>query len=279
MKTIVFLRVHLLLKWLNQKWKTTVLVFHKPSTKSFEKVVCYLKKRYNIISLHQYIDAVDDKTTSKLPNYSLVITIDDGHKSNYDLLPIIKKHNVPLTIFLTAGIVGTNRHFWFNKKDIVSSVDLKKLSNETRLKLMKGGGFTPQKEFSNPEALTKEQITEMKPYVDFQSHTVFHPILPTCTDEESRFEIFESKRILEEEFGLNINSIAYPNGDYTEREISYCKEAGYKMAFTTELGFNSSKTHPYKIKRIGTNDTENLNEFILRVSGAWFLIKRLLFLK
>ena len=223
LKINVLLRVQLLIKWLNQKRKITVLVFHKPASKSFGKVISYLKKRYNIISLHQYIDAIEKNTTSKLPSYSLVITIDDGHKSNHDLLAIIKQYNVPVTIFLTAGIVGTNRHFWFNKKDLVRSVDLKILPNETRLRLMKEGDFTPQKEFSNPEALTKEQITEMKPYVDFQSHTVFHPILPNCNDEESRFEIFESKRILEEEFGLRISAIAYPNGDYTEREITYCK--------------------------------------------------------
>jgi peptidoglycan/xylan/chitin deacetylase (PgdA/CDA1 family) len=256
--------------------KIKVIVFHKPSVKSFENVAKYLVNNYSIVSLQ---DVFNYKKISSATN-RMIITFDDGHKSNFELLPIIKKYKLPVTIFLTTGIIGTNRHFWFIKKNELNKTsNLKKISNNERLKTLETIGFSPTKEFDEPQALSKEQIIEMSPYVDFQSHTVFHPILPMCDEETSRQEIFESKRMLEEEYGFNIYALAYPNGDYSAREMRLCKEAGYKMALTTESGFNDQNTDPFRLKRIGTNDTEDMNEFILRVSGVWHVglkLKKLL---
>ena len=154
------------------------------------------------------------------------------------------------------------------------------LSNQKRLEDLSVVGFDQLQEYENSQALSREQIMEMTPYVDFQSHTMFHPILPMCDYKTARFEIKESKKILEEEYGFNIYALAYPNGDYSEREIEICKEAGYKMGLTTESGFNDYKTDSFMLKRIGTNDTEDINEFILRVSGVWHIglkLKRFLF--
>ncbi len=82
----------------------------------------------------------------------------------------------------------------------------------------------------------------MRKCVNFQSHTLFHPILPNCSDEEARIEIINSKKKLEIEYGLVINSIAYPNGDYSERDILLAKEAGYKCGITVDFGFNTINT-------------------------------------
>lgn len=250
------------------KRKLRIIVFHQPSTFSFSGIIDYLVEHFTIIPLSDIRNIEKIQSSNNL----LVVTFDDGHKSNYDLLPIIKKYNIPVTIFLTTGLIDTNRHFWFIKKnEIKSNLNLKKISNHDRLEELSKLGFDQYKNYENPLALTREQIMEMAPYVDFQSHTMFHPILPMCDDETARQEIFESKHKLEEDYGLKIYALAYPNGDYTDREIRLCKDAGYKMALTTESGFNDYRTDLFKLKRIGTNDTEDINEFIMRVSGVWHL--------
>jgi len=210
----------------------------------------------------------------ELPNNSLIITFDDGHITNYDLLPIIKKHEVPLTIFLCAGIVNSNRHFWFKHKiNGISTSYLKTLRNQELKDLLKSHDFDEESEFKIPQALQKNQIYEMIPYVNMQSHTMFHPILPKCNSKESMIEILESKRLLESEYAISIDTLSYPNGDYSDRDIENAIKAGYKCGITVDYGFNDTKTDIFRLKRISVNDTENRNELIVKASGVWGFIK------
>ena len=94
-----------------QRGRVTFLLFHDMELCDAERNFSYLKKHYHIISLKQYVDAV--RNQSVLPKKAVVVTFDDGHVSNYKLLPIIKKLNVPVTVFLCSSIMGTRRHFWF----------------------------------------------------------------------------------------------------------------------------------------------------------------------
>jgi peptidoglycan/xylan/chitin deacetylase (PgdA/CDA1 family) len=89
----------------------------------------------------------------------------------------------------------------------------------------------------------------------------------------SREEIVQSKQILEKEFGLNIYALAYPNGDYSKRDIALAKDAGYQCALTVDFGFNSKKTDPFRLKRICVNDATDLNELVVKASGAWDFFK------
>ena len=140
-------------------------------------------------------------------------------------------------------------------------------------------GFDQEKEYDSPQALTKKQIEEMKKHVDFQSHTIFHPCLNKCTDQEAKSEIFHSKETLENEYNLSINAIAYPNGDYSERDISIIKEANYKCAITVDYGFNTLNSDLFRLKRLSVNDSDNLDEVIVKSSGLWAGLRKILRLK
>jgi len=257
-----------------QRNKVTLLLFHDLSKHSAENIFTYLSKKYNIISLNEFIEANKKQNKKSIPKKALIITFDDGHIGNYNLLSEIKAQKKPITIFLCASIINTNRHFWFkfkNKNILVSK--LKNKSNQERIQILKKYGFEETKEFKEPQALSKQQIEEMKPYVNFQSHTLFHPILPKCTDSEAKNEISNSKIILQTEFGLNINAIAFPNGDYSTRDIEICKKAGYSCAITVDLGYNTINTDLFRIKRLSANDTNDLNELIVKSSGVWAFLK------
>jgi peptidoglycan/xylan/chitin deacetylase (PgdA/CDA1 family) len=116
----------------------------------------------------------------------------------------------------------------------------------------------------------------MKPLVNFQGHTLFHPCLPNCSDENAWEEIVQSKQVLEQDFGLPINAMAYPNGDYSDREIAFIKEAGYACAVSVDFGFNTIHTNPYRLKRLSIDDSDNVDAVSVKSCGLWTFLLGLL---
>lgn len=260
-----------------QRHKVTILLFHDMKAEDAERNFAYLKRYYSIISLNDYLEAVQYHRS--LPQKALVITFDDGHVSNYELLPIIKRLQIPVTIFLCSDIVGTHRHFWFrHSQEVKEKVEsFKQLTNEQRLEELKAYGFEQHKEYSDQQALQIEHIEEMKPWVNFQSHTCYHPILPQCDDETARKEIVDSKHELESKYGLTVNALSYPNGDYSARDIRLAKEAGYTCGITVDSGFNNLESDLFRLKRVSAGDAKSTTELMVKASGIYAMLKNLLY--
>jgi len=256
--------------------KVTILLFHAPNTQIAEKQLKILNQKYNIIPLRQYIDILNNQTSKTLPKKSLVITYDDGAKENYLLKPILEKYNIPITIFLCSSIVGTNRHYWWTAlPEDTASAELENMSNDARLAFLEKRQFQQSTEYDNRQALSQAEIDELRPFVDFQSHTCFHPNLPQCTDRQSYEEIYNSRIELQSKFELDIYAIAFPNGAYTEREISIVKDSEYSCSLTTHIGFNELNEDKFYLKRIDILDSADANEVIIKSSGAWHFIQQL----
>lgn len=257
-----------------QRNKVTLLLYHDISRETAEKTFPWLAKRYNIISLNNFIEASKNPGGRPLPKKALIITFDDGHVRNHQLLPVVQRMNLPVSIFLCAGIINTNRHYWFNyKHPEISKSRLKRVSNRDRLKILKQYGFAPDREFQTPQAMNRQQILDIQNHFDLQAHTMSHPCLPRCTDAEARQEIVVSKQVLEQDYGLKINSIAYPNGDYSDRDIALAKEAGYQCGVTVDFGYNTTESDLFRLKRLSVNDTANLDELAVKTSGVWQFFK------
>lgn len=259
-----------------QKKNITIILFHKIKPETFEKNILILKKLYNIISLQDYLFFRQNKVNS-LPAKSLIITIDDGHKSNFELLPIIQKYNIPITIFLCASIVDSHRHFWF--EDAISAgMDIRELKTKSNVNLtdeLKLIGFEKDKLFKDRQSLSVDEIREMEPYVDFQSHTNYHPILTNCSSELAYSEIKLSKEKLEQLLRKKINALSYPNGNYSKREMDFSIKAGYSLALTLDCGFNDRTTDLMSLNRIALQDNDDKNELISKISGVWCFLKNL----
>jgi len=259
-----------------QKNKITILLYHNISVQSASQHFRYLKEKYNIIPLQTFIKAHKENKVKDLPQKSLVITFDDGHKDNYKLLPLLKEMHVPITIFLCSHIICTNRNYWFNHSVKNLPIEkLKRMKNQERLNFLKNYGFVEEKEYDERSALSYSEIIEMSDYVDFQSHSMFHSYLPYCTDEESESEIGNSKNKLEQLFNFKINSFSYPQGMYGDREIKLLKKYGYEAGISCDLWFNDQKTNVYSLKRITCRDEASITELEVKISGIYAFFKRL----
>ena len=53
-----------------------------------------------------------------VPSRAVVITFDDGYADNlYQAKPLLERYEIPATVFVTAGQVGSQREFWWDELD------------------------------------------------------------------------------------------------------------------------------------------------------------------
>ena len=83
-----------------------------------EKLIIYLKKKYDIISLDEMVERLN---SNKKGRKFLVITFDDGYKDNLLLAyPIFKKLQIPFTIYITNCFPNqTGKLWWYMLEDII----------------------------------------------------------------------------------------------------------------------------------------------------------------
>ncbi len=82
------------------------------------------------------------------------------------------------------------------------------------------------------------------------SHTLTHPHLPALPPAQARAEIFDSKKKLEDRFGIPIRHFCYPYGDYNEAVRDLVAEAGYETAPTVRFGTNRPGGAPLELHRV-----------------------------
>ena len=80
----------------------------------FEEQIRYLKNHYKIISLANLVDACAHHRV--LPPRSMLLTIDDGYKSNFTLAyPLLKRYQTPATIFITTDFIDKIFLLWVDR--------------------------------------------------------------------------------------------------------------------------------------------------------------------
>lgn len=81
----------------------------------FEQQMRFLADHFQVVSLSELLDHWTGGTWDRGKRYC-VITFDDGWVDNYVYAyPILRKYNIPATIFLPTALVGTNQWFWSDK--------------------------------------------------------------------------------------------------------------------------------------------------------------------
>lgn len=162
------------------------------SISKFEEQLNYLKENnYYYPTWQEVADFADGKID--LPENSIVITMDDGHKSVFNLaIPMLDKYGIPATAFVITSKFDTNNLEKYKN----STIDFESHTNN----MHRGGG------------------------------TIGHGgIFPALSLEDGVADLKESIKKL----GENSGALAYPYGDCTERTKEAAQQAGFKVAFTT----------------------------------------------
>jgi peptidoglycan/xylan/chitin deacetylase (PgdA/CDA1 family) len=184
---------------------------------AFEKQMKFLKDEgYRVIPLDQLLNFIDFK--GQLPRKAVVITIDDGWRSTYDIAyPVLKQYGYPATLFVyTDLIMGSTKTLdW----DLIREMSLNGM--------------------------------------DIQCHTKTHSDLTRKATEESmrdylervRRELTESAAVIRDKVGKKVTYLAYPYGETNSLVVAVAKKLGYRGAFTVERGGNPFFVDAYRIQR------------------------------
>lgn len=100
------------------------------------------------------------------------------------------------------------------------------------------------------------------------SHSLTHRNLAKLGEAEARQQICDSKKVLEDRFGVPIRHFCYPHGKYTEVARRLVEEAGYETACTTRFGVNSAGQDPMTLHRITPLSTSDL------LGKSWSFLRR-----
>ena len=234
----------------------------------FDKQVEFLSRYYRVMPL---LELVERSRKGDVPAGAVAITFDDGYRDNYEYaFPILRKHRVGATIFVSTGAIETGELLWhdrvfdaFRYATVEHALSLKpvlarakELYGEGRLRFVEKieEALKPSlQETAKDRMLTWNQIHQMHASgIDFGSHTVSHTILTRMPRPEMIRELCESKEQISAHLGVPISSFAYPNGhvgDYSSEVQGALKDAGYLCAVTSEFGLNHVFSNPFELRR------------------------------
>ena len=151
-----------------------------------------------------------------------VVTFDDGFCNVLQHgLAILARHNVPAIQFIVSGFIG-KRNEW----DIAKGDSAEALMDAAQIKEWLAAGH------------------------EIGSHSVTHANLKRLSAAEAREEIFNSKKSLEDTFGLEVRHFCYPFGGWTPTVQDLVAEAGYQTACTTDFGVSDASANPFELRRI-----------------------------
>lgn len=255
-----------------------VINFHDVRDKNWlEEVLIFLKRKYRIIpvsELESFFYKGQDHVNS------CHITVDDGDKTFYDVIyPLLKKHNLPATLFVSPKICSEQGNFWFQEilnfnegevKKVIAQyfqTDYRLLDKYYILHICKNLKLNQIQDIINinrsqfgsvvqgSRNISINQLLEISRdgLVQIGAHTLNHPILANEEDWSSRNEIIESFNGLRDILGYEVKYFAFPNGipgfDFGEREIDTLKKTGCRLAFSTLHKDFGQNDNPLSIPR------------------------------
>lgn len=253
------------------------IYFHSPDKFLFEFCIKWLKRNGFIFLSEKDIVAIANKETT-FPKGGVIITVDDGWRSNGEnVIAVAEKYKVPVTIFVTTDAIINGNYWWpyvakarQDNLNFPSIEELKKIPNQEREKIIK----KIKNELSiDRQALTLQELKKASKsrYINIGAHTVNHPILVNCEDDEAFLEIEKSQLQIQEWLNTQVESFAYPNGDFSSREINYLKKLKFSSAYTTEPEYLTREriAKIYQIPRFCIFEGISNSEAVCRMTGVW----------
>jgi poly-beta-1,6-N-acetyl-D-glucosamine N-deacetylase len=254
-----------------------VLYFHKPGKTEFEYCIRWLKKKgFRFLSPHD-IERIK-KEELPFPTGAVLLTVDDGWQSNVtNVVEVAIRYEVPVTIFVATTPAEEGTYWWSYVQQAkqrgltrFSKQALKKMPEEKRLGILHE---IKKKVYPGRDAMTVNQIKSISasPYITIGAHTQTHPILINCQEKQVYDELIGSRRKLESWTGKEVVYFAYPNGDYSCREVKILESLKYRLAFSSQPNYLTPELlkDNFTLPRFGFLEGASFAENICRITGVW----------
>lgn len=256
----------------------------EPTLEDFNNILEATLRRFRILPL---ADAVIALRAGNLPPNAACITFDDGYPDwRTGVVPVLESLGVHATFFLTAGQY-CGQPMW--NEQILHSVNSAPLDTPPlSLPGLAELSFATQEDRQSNIALldahlkyqdsvVRAQLLELLDqhtgfdskqtpimsvedlrYLDAKGfgiggHSVTHPILSRCTQQQAYEEIAGAREQLEALIRGKVTGFAYPNGalgkDFGSEHVEMVHRAGYRYAVTTQRGVAYADTPLMQIPR------------------------------
>lgn len=220
-----------------------------------QTILFYKKRNYKFLSL----DELEKNLRSKNPfDKFVVFTFDDGYKDNFTLAyPILKRHNVPFTIYVTTSFPDGNAILWWylleeklkqndslsfswkgQQHNFVAETSSQKEATFNAVKTFINQSFSIEEyqemlqcifhtskselyKFSKTLPMSWAEIIAISkdPFVTIGAHSVNHFPLKKMKKDDLKKEIINSKIRLEEKINKSVRHFAYPFGKASEASM------------------------------------------------------------
>jgi peptidoglycan/xylan/chitin deacetylase (PgdA/CDA1 family) len=171
----------------------------------------------------------------------VIVTFDDGYRSNYTLaFPVLRRNAQKATVFVALDPDDHTRAQVAGFDDFLRPAELREMADSG---------------------------------ISIQSHSLTHRILTELPDEEVRFELEESCRRLEEITGRAVRHLAIPRAGYSQRVRQIAREVGYSTVCCNNKGTANGLSNPLALPRIVVDREMSREEFgrALRPAGGVIL--------
>ena len=208
------------------------------TTALFEQQLQFLHDQgYTVIPLHNLVAYLRGEAPAPAPK-SVVITIDDGHRSVYEVArPLIEKYNIPVTLFIYPSAIANASY-----------------------------------------AMTWDQLRDLQAagLFSIESHTYWHPNFKIEKRKQpaadyAKFvdiQLRKSKNTLEKKLGVEVKTLAWPFGIYDDELLEQAKAAGYVAAFSIDRRAANSSSTLMAIPRFLMTDADRGKAFERLLTGS-----------
>lgn len=254
------------------------------SQKNIESQIIFFKKHFHIATIKDYVLGNYPKNV-----FTIVLTFDDGYRNNLELVvPLLEKHQVPATFFITSiqasghnilwsdhldlgfgytkGNVEINGREFQKKKDgfyeLSSGLSLKNACRQEDFHFKEEMMRMVSEEFkSNPkldiywQLMDDKQISSLRSsrWVTIGSHGHFHNNLGLLAIEDAKTDLINSKNYLENLIEKEVKFLAFPDGSYNKETLDVAQKVGYHYQFAIDYLHESDDNNKRVFNRIGNN--------------------------
>lgn len=238
-----------------------------------------IERLYTVVSLADVAEWIAGRV--ELPDHALAITFDDAYANLLDeAIPELARRGYAATIFASSlGFGNGSGIYWFDELDVrlASRPDpsaparmgdrdldpaeirrhLKSLPKEERdaeMVHLRERHPVPDAAFDPYRVMCAADLRRVAAMgFDVGGHTASHVILGREDEASQREEVISNHAAIGDATGHPPALFAYPNGrrgDIGAATRRIVREAGYRLAVTTEEGFVGRDTDPFLVPRI-----------------------------